>query len=99
MDEWLTKKVQFFKLYLVVFRSHFKDNLLKIHQLEKDMELSDRWISVEEVAKYLGISKETVYRWLEKKKIPAHKVGKLWKFQLSEVDNWVKSGQAEVSHA
>lgn len=68
------------------------------------MELSDRWLSVEEVAKYLGISKETVYRCLEKKKIPAHKVGKLWKFQLSEVDNWVKSGQAnsnstEVSHA
>lgn len=66
------------------------------------MELSDRWLSVEEVAKYLGISKETVYRWLEKKKIPAHKIGKLWKFQLSEVDNWVKSGQSsssEVSHA
>lgn len=58
------------------------------------MELSDRWLSVEEVARYLGISKETVYRWLEKKKIPAHRIGKLWKFQLSEVDSWVKSGQA-----
>lgn len=58
------------------------------------MELSDRWLSVEEIAKYLGISKETVYRWLEKKKIPAHRIGKLWKFQLSEVDSWVKSGQA-----
>ncbi len=58
------------------------------------MELSDRWLSVEEVAQYLGISKETVYRWLEKKKIPAHRIGKLWKFQLSEVESWVKSGQA-----
>lgn len=66
------------------------------------MDLSDRWLSVEEVAKYLGISKETVYRWLEKKKIPAHKIGKLWKFQLTEVESWVKSGQAsctEVTHA
>lgn len=62
------------------------------------MELSDRWLSVEEVAKYLGISKETIYRWLEKKKIPAHRVGKLWKFQISEVDTWVKSGKAFMSH-
>lgn len=58
------------------------------------MELFDRWLSVEEVAHYLGISKETIYRWLEKKKIPAHRIGKLWKFQLSEVDSWVKSGSA-----
>lgn len=58
------------------------------------MELSDRWLSVDEVAKYLGISKETIYRLLEKKKIPSHRVGKLWKFQLSEIDFWVKSGHA-----
>lgn len=58
------------------------------------MELSDRWLSVEEVAQYLGISKETIYRWLEKKKIPVHRIGKLWKFQLSEVESWVKSGRA-----
>ena len=58
------------------------------------MELSDRWLSVEEVAQYLGISKETVYRWLEKKKIPAHRVGKLWKFKTKEVDQWIIAGEA-----
>lgn len=62
------------------------------------MELSDRWLSVEEVAKYLGISKETVYRWLEKKKIPAYRIGKLWKFQHSEIELWVKSGQAKENY-
>ena len=57
------------------------------------------WLSVDEIAKHLGISKETVYRWLEKEKIPAHRVGKLWKFQISEVNAWVKSGGAsEASH-
>jgi len=51
-----------------------------------------RWYSVKEIAEYLGVSKETVYRWLDKKKIPAHRVGKLWKFKPEDVDVWIKSG-------
>jgi excisionase family DNA binding protein len=56
-----------------------------------------RWLSVEQVAEYLGISKETVYRWLEKGIVPAHRVGKLWRFQSSEIDDWVKAGGAAAS--
>nr|BDT27411.1 helix-turn-helix domain-containing protein [Bacteriovorax sp. HI3] len=59
-----------------------------------NLEITDRWLSVLEVAHYLGISKETIYRWLEAEKIPAHKIGKQWKFQISEIDTWIKSGQA-----
>lgn len=59
-----------------------------------NLEITDRWLSVQEIAHYLGISKETVYRWLDSKKIPAHKIGKQWKFQVSEVDSWIKSGRA-----
>ena len=55
---------------------------------------SERWLSVEEIGAHLGVSKETVYRWLEKKKIPAHRVGRLWKFQATEVDEWVRIGGA-----
>jgi len=54
----------------------------------------ERWLSVEEIATHLGVSKETVYRWLDKDKIPAHRVGKLWKFRSSEVDRWVTEGGA-----
>ncbi len=57
----------------------------------------ERWLSVEEIATHLGISKETVYRWLEKRKIPAHRVGKLWKFRTSEVDQWVLGGGASAN--
>ena len=61
---------------------------------------SSRWLSVEEIAAHLGVSKETVYRWLERKTIPAHRMGKLWKFQKSQVDLWVtKGGAAEQSKA
>jgi len=54
-----------------------------------------RWYSVNEVASYLGVAIDTIYRWIERKKMPAHRVGRLWKFKLSEVDAWVRSGGAD----
>ena len=59
--------------------------------------MSDRWLSVEEIAEYLGVSKDTVYAWISKKGMPAHRVGRFWKFQRVEVDTWVKSGGADES--
>ena len=52
------------------------------------------WVSVKQVAEYLGIKKETVYLWIDSKNMPGHKVGRLWKFKLSEIDVWVRSGKA-----
>ena len=60
-----------------------------------NLEITDRWLSVQEIAHYLGISKETVYRWLDSKKIPAHKIGKQWKFKTNEVDQWVLNQQTQ----
>ncbi len=51
-------------------------------------------LSVKELAEYLATSKETLYRWLERRTIPAHRIGKLWKIKPSEVDAWIKSGGA-----
>ena len=56
--------------------------------------MSDRWLSVEEIATHLGVSKDTIYAWIAKKHMPAHRVGRLWKFQKSEIDDWVKAGGA-----
>ena len=52
---------------------------------------AERWLSVEEIAVHLGVSKESIYRWAEKGKMPSYKVGRQWKFKLSEVDSWVVS--------
>ncbi len=35
----------------------------------------ERWLSVEEIAFHLGVSKESIYRWAENGKMPAHKLG------------------------
>jgi excisionase family DNA binding protein len=54
--------------------------------------LSDPWLSADDIAAHLGVSKDTVYAWIAEKGMPAHKIGRLWKFQASEVDEWVRSG-------
>ena len=56
---------------------------------------SEPWVTAIEVARHLGVVKDTVYRWRERKGLPAHKIGRLWKFQLSEVDDWVRAGGAD----
>ena len=56
--------------------------------------MKERWLSVEEIAAHLGVNRDTIYKWIDRKKMPAHKVGQLWKFLISEVDRWVKDGHA-----
>ena len=60
----------------------------------ESLEMSHRWFSVEEIAEYLGVSKDTVYVWISKRKMPAHRIGRLWKFKTDEIDIWVRSGGA-----
>jgi excisionase family DNA binding protein len=55
--------------------------------------IEDRWLSVYEICKYLGVSNDTVYRWIETHNMPAYRMGRLWKFKKDEVDEWVKSGE------
>jgi excisionase family DNA binding protein len=57
-------------------------------------EIEDRWLSVEEISKYIGVSNDTVYRWIDKHRMPAHRMGRLWKFKKNEIDQWVKAGGA-----
>ncbi|WP_421636934.1 helix-turn-helix domain-containing protein [Enterobacter ludwigii] len=55
---------------------------------------AEPWVTALDVAQHLGVVKDTVYRWRERQGLPAHKIGRLWKFQLSEVDEWVRAGGA-----
>jgi len=55
---------------------------------------TEPWVSVEDVAKHLGVAKDSVYRWIEKTGLPAHRVGRLWKFKISQVDEWIQAGGA-----
>jgi len=58
------------------------------------VEMEDRWLSITEICKYLGISNDTVYKWIDKYDMPAHRMGRLWKFKKDAVDAWVEAGGA-----
>ena len=61
--------------------------------------MTEPWASVDEVAKHLGVAKDSIYRWIENRGLPAHKIGRLWKFKLSEVDEWVRAGGVDDGDA
>lgn len=58
-------------------------------------EREEKWISLEEAAYYLGIKPVTLRGWIKKdNKIPAYKIGKLWRFKKFQLDEWVNSGKS-----
>lgn len=54
----------------------------------------EAWVSLSEIAEHLQVSTDTVHRWIRAKKIPVHRVGRFWRFQVSEIDEWVRAGKA-----
>jgi len=59
----------------------------------------DKWVGMEEAADYLGVNKDSIRNWIKKADsgIPAHKIGKQWKFKKTELDGWVKSGKSAMN--
>ncbi len=59
--------------------------------------IAEKWINLDEAAAYLGVKPVTLRNWIKKDVgLPAHKIGKLWKFKCSELDKWVTSGKSEI---
>ena len=58
------------------------------------MMVESKWSTLVEICDYLKVSRETVLNWINKKNMPAHKAGRLWRFDVTEVDEWIKSGGA-----
>lgn len=59
-----------------------------------DIDNLEKWRPMSTLMEYLGVSRETILQWIEKKGMPAHKVGRQWKFKISEIDEWIRSGAA-----
>ena len=66
--------------------------------MDKNRHDIEKWASMDELLDYLDVSREAVLRWINNRGMPAHKVGRLWKFKFSEVDEWIKSGGASDEH-
>lgn len=55
----------------------------------------NKWLSMKEVCTYLHISRDTVMNWIKKEGMPAHQKGRLWRFDVNEVDEWMKNNDHE----
>jgi excisionase family DNA binding protein len=55
---------------------------------------TEPWVSLEEIAEHLKVSTDSIHRWIRARKIPVHRVGRFWRFRVSEVDAWVVAGKA-----
>ena len=54
-------------------------------------QVEDRWRTVVEIRHFSRSGDDRIYRWIETKKFPAPKAGRLLRFKLSEVDGWVRA--------
>ncbi|GAA4116604.1 helix-turn-helix domain-containing protein [Knoellia locipacati] len=61
--------------------------------------MTEAWVSAEVIAEHLGVTKDTVYTWISKQGMPARRVGRLWKSQITEVDKWVRRSGADETTA
>jgi excisionase family DNA binding protein len=52
--------------------------------------MEEKLLSVDDVCEYLGIGRDTIYKWIAAKSLPAYRLGRLWKFKKKEVDKWIK---------
>ncbi|HYT71062.1 MAG TPA: helix-turn-helix domain-containing protein [Gemmatimonadales bacterium] len=51
--------------------------------------LDNEILTIEEVARYLRLTPQTIYKWAQEKRIPAAKLGKEWRFRKSIIDQWL----------
>ena len=62
---------------------------LRGHYIMQEM----KWLSMKEVCDYLHISRDTVMNWIKKEGMPAHQKGRLWRFDVNEIDEWMKTNE------
>ena len=55
--------------------------------------MPERWVNLEDIAVYLSMSEDTVRTWIKEGKLPFYRVGKRYKFKISEVDEWIRTGK------
>ena len=55
--------------------------------------MPEKWVNLKDVAVYLSMSEDTVRTWIKEDKLPFYRVGKRYKFKISEIDDWIRSGK------
>lgn len=60
---------------------------------EPENVMPEKWVNLEDIAIHLSMSEDTVRTWIKEGKLPFYRVGKRYKFKISEVDKWIRTGR------
>ena len=55
----------------------------------------EKGVNLEAIAEHLSVSKDTIRLWIKGGKIPFCKAGRMYKFKISEVDEWLRNGRMQ----
>ncbi len=53
-------------------------------------------MNIRQASQYLGVSPDTLYKYVNEQKIPAFKLGNRWRFKKSKLDQWMEEKSAEI---
>jgi excisionase family DNA binding protein len=53
-------------------------------------------MNIRQASQYLGVSPDTLYKYVNEQKIPAFKLGNRWRFKKSRLDQWMEEKSSEV---
>lgn len=56
----------------------------------------DEVLTIDDLARYLKLKRQTIYRWAQKKKLPGAKIGKEWRFRRSVIEAWIVKNLGET---
>lgn len=60
--------------------------------------MEKRFMNIKELSEYLNVSKHTIYSWVSMKRIPHLKIGGTLRFDIREIESWLKERKVEVSN-
>jgi len=53
-------------------------------------------MNIRQASQYLGVSPDTLYKYVNEQKIPAFKLGNRWRFKKSKLDQWMEEKSSEM---
>jgi len=57
--------------------------------------MNKRLININELSEYIGMSPSTIYSWVSQRRIPFVKCGRLTKFDLERINEWIEESSVE----
>src|SRR5204862_4382590 len=61
-----------------------------------DMADSREVMNIRQASQYLGVSPDTLYKYVNEQSIPAFKLGNRWRFKKSRLDQWMEEKSSEM---